>query len=269
MDVDRFRVKPGKPLRLADIDPAARPGFEGKKADGVAALAELTPQLDRLQELFYADGRHRLLVVFQAMDAGGKDGTIRSVFEGVNPQGVSVVSFKVPTPDQAAHDFLWRVHPHAPGNGEVTVFNRSHYEDVLVVRVHDLVPEARWRRRYHHIREFEQLLVDEGTTIVKFFLHISKDEQARRLQERIDDPRKHWKFSHADLEERKRWDDYAAAYQDAIHETSTTQAPWYVVPGNRNWYRNLVVATVMLNTFQSLDLRYPDPPPGLDGLKIT
>ena len=200
-------------------------------------------RLAELQDVLYAQGEHRLLVVLQAMDTGGKDGTIRHVFNEVDPIGVRMQSFKKPTERELAHDYLWRVHPHVPGDGEVVVFNRSHYEDVLVVRVHGWVDDATARRRFGHIRDFERLLVDEGTTIVKLFLHISEDEQRERLQARLDEPDKRWKFSTGDLAERKRWDDYQRVYTEAIQETSTEDAPWYVVPADRKWYRNLVAVS--------------------------
>ncbi len=221
-----------------------------------------------MQHLLWADDRHKLLVVIQAMDTGGKDGAIRKVFEGVNPQGVWVANFKAPTKEELAHDYLWRVHEHTPGNGEITVFNRSHYEDVLVVRVLDLVPEEVWRRRYGHIRAFEQMLADEGTTIVKFYLHISKGEQAERLQARLDDPTKRWKFNAGDLEHRELWDAYQRAFEEAITETTTEAAPWYVVPANRKWYRDIVIAETLVSTLQSLDLHYPEPEEGLDDIVI-
>jgi PPK2 family polyphosphate:nucleotide phosphotransferase len=266
MDTKQFRVQPGQKVHLADWDPDG-PGDLDKRA-GRERLDKLRPELERLQELLYVDGRHKLLVVLQAIDAGGKDGTIRAVFDGVNPQGVRVASFKQPSDNELAHDYLWRVHQQVPRLGELTIFNRSHYEDVLVVRVHGLVPEAQWKRRYGHIKAFEQMLADEGTTILKFFLHISKDEQRIRQQERIDNPTKQWKFSHSDLDERKRWDEYMAAYEAMLSKTSSKDAPWYVVPANRNWYRNLVVSSVLVDTMQSLDLRYPAPPADIAGLVV-
>ena len=265
---DLYQVAEGEAANLTDRDPADTRLFAGDKEAGKAALKDLNRQLEALQELFYADGRHRLLVVLQATDTGGKDGTIRAVFEGVNPVGVKVASFKQPTPPELAHDYLWRVHPRVPGNGEITIFNRSHYEDVLVVRVRELVPPDRWQRRFDHIRAFEQLLADEGTTIVKFFLHISKEEQRERLQARIDDPSKHWKFSLGDLDERKRWDLYQEAYEEAISRTSTALAPWFVIPANRKWYRNLVVARILIETLERLDLRYPPAEADLTGLIV-
>jgi PPK2 family polyphosphate:nucleotide phosphotransferase len=254
-DTSPFRVAPKTKVRLRDHDPGSTEGIE--KREGRAASGQLIKQLDVLQELLYADGRHKMLVILQGVDACGKDGTIRAVFEGVNPQGVNVASFKRPTDQELGHDYLWRIHARLPQSGEISIFNRSHYEDVLVVRVHDLVPKERWSKRYEHIRAFEQMLVDEGTTIVKFFLHVSKEEQRTRLQERIDNPTKRWKFSAADLGERKLWDEYEAAFEEMLTKTSTKDAPWYVIPADRNWYRNLVVSQVLVDTLQQLDLRYP------------
>jgi PPK2 family polyphosphate:nucleotide phosphotransferase len=269
VDTDRYRVRPGTPLDLAEHDPDDVQGPKLGDDERGPALAALTDRLVALQDRFWADGSQRLLVVLQGMDTAGKDGAIKDVFGPLDPLGVRVASFKEPTEPELAHDYLWRVHPHVPGDGEITIFNRSHYEDVLVVRVHGLVPEPAWRRRYGHIADFERLLVDEGTTVRKFFLHISKDEQAERLQARLDDPEKQWKFAVGDLAERERWDDYQAAFTDALAETSTDAAPWYVVPADRKWYRNLVIAQVLVDTLESLDLRYPDPPPELGSIKIV
>jgi len=268
LDTSRYRVIPGKPVRLAEWDPRETNGFDGDKDAGKDLLPALVKRLETLQEIFYAQGKHRLLIVLQALDTGGKDSTIRQVFEGVNPQGVKVASFKAPTPLELAHDYLWRVHPHVPGNGEITLFNRSHYEDVLVVRVRKLAPEAVWSKRYEHIQAFEQMLADEGTTILKFFLHISKDEQKQRLEDRVNDPTKHWKFNPGDLEERKLWDAYMAAYADMLERTSTAAAPWYVIPADRKWFRNLLVSQVIVDTLEGLDLRYPDPAHDLTGVVI-
>ena len=269
MDTDRFRVKPGDNVDLASWPTRTTGGFRGDKQDGVAEGAATFARLGELQHMLWASGTDRLLIVLQAPDAAGKDGTIRSVFTGVNPQGTNVTSFKKPTEDELAHDYLWRVHRHVPASGEIAIFNRSHYEDVLVVRVHDLVPKKRWERRYEHINAFEAMLADEGTTIVKFYLHVSPEVQAERLQARLDNPTKNWKFRKADLDERARWDDYRAANEEMLERTSTPQAPWYVVPADRNWYRNLVVGKILVATLEGLDLRYPDPEPGLDGLKVT
>ncbi len=268
MDIERYRVQPGEAAGLSGRDPDERSGFDGGKKAGRAALAGINARLEELQELLWAQRRNRLLVVLQAMDTGGKDGVIRSVFDGVNPQGVKVAAFKRPTETELAHDYLWRVHPHVPANGEIAIFNRSHYEDVLVVRVHDLVPPERWSRRYDHIRSFEKLLADEGTTIVKFFLHISQDEQRQRLQARLDNPAKHWKFDLGDLEERKHWDDYMEAFEVAITETSTEQAPWYVIPSNRKWYRDLVVSTVLIEALERMNLEFPQSDDDLSNVVI-
>ena len=261
--MDRYRITKGREFRLADWDPDETKSFDGGKVEARAELAELTSKLDDLQEKLYANGRHRVLVVLQGMDTAGKGGTIRRVFEGVNPSGVHVAAFKAPTEPELAHDFLWRIHPQVPGNGEIVIFDRSHYEDVLIVRVRELVPPKRWKARYRQIRDFERMLADEGTTICKFFLHISKDEQQERLQARLDNPHKHWKFRLSDLEERKHWDDYQEAYEAAIRETSARHAPWYVVPADRKWYRDLVVCRTLVKTLEGLDLDYPPSPDDL------
>ncbi|MCC9076295.1 polyphosphate kinase 2 family protein [Litorilinea aerophila] len=266
--VDHYRVEPGMAVDLSRWDPDDRSVFSGSKAEGKARTKALNRRLEALQELLYAEGKHKVLIVLQAMDTGGKDGTIRHVFDGVNPQGVRVAAFKVPTPEELRHDYLWRVHKHTPGSGEIVIFNRSHYEDVLVVRVHNLVPPEVWQRRYEHIRQFEKLLADEGTTILKFFLHISPEEQKERLQARLDTPHKRWKFNKGDLAERKRWDEYMQAYADAIRETSISYAPWYIVPANRKWYRNLVVSQVIVDALEALDMRYPEAEPGLESITI-
>lgn len=257
VDLDPYRVRPGSSVDLASIDTRDTGSFEGGKAKGQTLRREMTTRLSELQEKFYADGRHRLLLVLQATDTGGKDGTIKKVFQGVNPAGVRIASFKQPTDQEMARDYLWRVHARVPGDGEITIFNRSHYEDVLIVRVKELVSESVWSKRYAHINDFERLLADEGTSIVKVYLHISKDEQRERLQARLDDPTKHWKFNTADLAERKHWDDYRKAFEDMLQRTSQDYAPWYVVPADRKWYRDLVVSSILIETLESLDLRYP------------
>jgi PPK2 family polyphosphate:nucleotide phosphotransferase len=266
--MDRYRVRPGDPVDLRQRDANEKTLFPISKSEGKQHLRILNEELEHLQELLYAEGKHKLLIVLQAMDTGGKDGTIRHVFEGVNPQGVKVASFKVPTRKELAHDYLWRVHKHTPGNGEIVIFNRSHYEDVLVVRVHNLVPESTWSRRYRHITDFEKLLADEGTTILKFFLHIDRDEQKERLQARLDEPDKNWKFSRGDLEERKLWDQYLDAYQAAIEKTSTGYAPWFVIPANRKWYRNLVISTIIIDTLKNLRMAYPEGEENLEDVVI-
>jgi PPK2 family polyphosphate:nucleotide phosphotransferase len=267
--VEQYRIVPGEAAGLAHRDPRDHSGFAGDKSESRAELNGLNGRLEELQELLYAEGRHKVLIVLQAMDTGGKDGTIRHVFDSTNPQGVKVVGFKKPTPRELAHDYLWRVHRYTPGSGEITIFNRSHYEDVLVVRVHGLVPEARWRRRYDQINAFERLLAEEGTTILKFFLHISKEEQKERLQARLDEPHKRWKFAKGDLAERARWDEYVDAYEEAITRTSTEWASWYVVPADRKWYRNLVISRVIVDTLEALEMQYPDPEDDLDGIVIN
>ncbi len=265
---DDYRVRPGDSVALAARSTRSTDGFDGGKKAGKAALPALNRRLADLQQMLFAESRHKLLVVLQGMDTSGKDGTIKHVFHTINPLGVHVANFKRPTEAELDHDYLWRVHQHTPPTGHVTIFNRSHYEDVLVVRVHDLVPEEVWRRRYDHIRAFERLLVDEGTVIVKIFLHISREEQRERLQDRLDDPAKHWKFEHGDLDERKLWDDYTDAYEVAIRETSTPTAPWYVVPADRKWYRNLVISHLLIDKLEALDMSYPEPVDGIESIHI-
>jgi PPK2 family polyphosphate:nucleotide phosphotransferase len=259
---------PGDEVDLSNWDPNDKSMFEISKSKGKDLLLQLNEELEDLQELLYAEGKHKILIVLQAMDTGGKDGTIRHVFEGVNPQGVKVASFKAPTRKELAHDYLWRIHKHTPGKGEIVIFNRSHYEDILVVRVHNLVPEEIWSRRYDHILAFENMLADEGTTILKFYLHIDQDEQKERLQARLDEPHKNWKFSKGDLEERKLWDQYTAAFEAALERTSTDKAPWYVIPANRKWYRNLVISTIIIEKLKSLNMAYPPAEEGLEGIVI-
>lgn len=257
--MQRYQVEPGSDVDLNQWDPDETRAFKGDKSEAKAALLDLNKRLQDLQELLHAEHKHKVLIVLQALDSGGKDGTIRHVFEGVNPKGVKVASFGVPTERELDHDYLWRVHQQTPGNGEIVIFNRSHYEDVLVVRVHSLVPEERWKRRYEHINAFEKLLVDEGTTILKFYLHIDLDEQKERFQARLDDPKKQWKFRMGDLEERKLWPKYSQAYEAMLRLTSTHHAPWYVVPANRKWYRNLVVGRIVVDALERLDMQYPKP----------
>jgi len=266
--MQKYRVKPGSKVDLSEWDPNDKSVFDGGKKEGKEALLALNERLEELQELLYAEHKHKMLVVLQAMDAGGKDGTIRHVFEGVNPQGVRVAGFKAPTPRELDHDYLWRVHNQVPGRGEITIFNRSHYEDLLVVRVHNLVPREVWRRRYDHINSFERMLADEGVTILKFYLHIDQDEQKERFQARLDEPRKRWKFNKGDLKERKLWPEYARAYEAVLSRTSTEWAPWYIVPANRKWYRNLVVGTVMVQTLESLNMSFPQPEENLDDVVL-
>ncbi len=267
-DAARWRVEAGTTVRLSGIDTRSTAGAPGGKAATEAASAELRAPLGELQERLYAEGARSLLVVHQAIDAGGKDGTIKHVFRALNPAGCRVVSFKAPSEEERSHDFLWRVHPKAPAQGEVVVFNRSHYEDVLVVRVKSLAPEDVWRPRYQLIKDFEANLAAAGTRIVKLFLHISKEEQAERFQARLDDPTKHWKFRKGDLEERARWDDYVAAFEEAISRTSTADAPWYVVPADRKWYRNWAVSRILAETLEDMDPQYP-PAEDVTGVVVT
>jgi PPK2 family polyphosphate:nucleotide phosphotransferase len=253
-----LRVEPGHRVRLGDLDPGAKFGFEK------SAAADLTTKnlgrMTDLQDRLWAEAKRSVLIVLQGIDAAGKDGTIHKVMEAFNPQGCPVSSFKVPNSDELAHDFLWRIHKRVPGKGEIGIFNRSHYEDVLVVRVHDLAPKAVWSKRYGQINDFEQMLAESGTTIVKLFLSIDREEQRQRFQERYDDPKKRWKFSMGDLEERKLWDKYQAAFDEMLTKTSTDWAPWYVIPANRNWLRNLAVSTIVADTLEELKPAYPPEP---------
>jgi len=255
--VGRYKIDPGEEVHLDKIDPNDTSGFEGKSADEPDESKKLNEKLRQLQEMLYAEHRKKLLVILQAVDTGGKDGVIHRVFQGVNPQGVQVAHFGVPTPEESDHDFLWRHHKSVPGKGEIVIFNRSHYEGVLVERVHKLVSEDVWRRRYREINDFERLLSEEETVILKFYLHISKDEQKERLQERLADPTKQWKFSDNDMPERKHWDEYMKAYEDALTKTSTDWAPWHLIPSNHKWYRDLVVSRIIVKSMEKMDLHYP------------
>jgi PPK2 family polyphosphate:nucleotide phosphotransferase len=254
-----FRVDDPDHFDLDRIDPDDTAGGPSSKDEARQDDEAMHERLAQLQELLYAEHEHKLLVVLQGMDTSGKDGTVRHVLRGVNPAGVKVVSFKKPVESELDHDYLWRIHPHVPGKGEMAIFNRSHYEDVLVVRVHGLITPDECKRRYEQINDFERMLAETGTTILKFFLHISKKEQGERLQARLDDPTKHWKFQHGDLDERKLWDDYQRAYRDAVRKTSTTWAPWYVIPANRKWFRDYVIADVIIRTLEKMDMKYPQP----------
>jgi len=255
-DRERFLVKPGKELDLSSIDPAYT-GKHEDKASTKAEMALLSKKMCDLQGLLYAEGRHSLLICLQALDAGGKDGTIVHVFGAMNPLGTRVHAFKVPTDEEIRHDFLWRVHTYAPGKGEVVIFNRSHYEDVLIVRVHNLVSKAIWSKRYDLINEFEKNLVEAGTTILKFFLHISKEEQLQRFKKRLDNPDKNWKVNEADYEERKHWTEYMKAYEEALSRTSVENAPWFVIPADHKWYRNLAISRIVVETMESLGMKRP------------
>jgi len=253
---------------LNSLDADATPGFRGEESSARELTDALRTELVALQARLYAESRQRLLVVLQAMDTGGKDGVIRRVFSGVNPQGVRVARFERPAAAELARDYLWRVHAQVPAAGEIAIFNRSHYEDVLVVRVNGLVPATRWRRRFAHIRAFERMLVDEGTTIVKCYLHIDRDEQARRLRARLEDPSRHWKFDPHDIEQRRHWDRYMSAFRQAIVETDRRHAPWYVIPANRKWFRDLAVMSILVRTLRRMDPRYPPARADLSGLRI-
>ncbi len=268
MNFSKYRVKPGSKVDFKDWDPDDKSASPGTKEEDEKRLMELAARIDELQELLYAGAKRGVLVVLQGMDTSGKDGTIRHVFREVDPLGVRAVGFKAPTEHELAHDFLWRVHPQAPAKGELVIFNRSHYEDVLVVRVHKLISDAECKRRYELINAFERLLVDNSTVILKFYLHISKDEQRKRLQERIDNPKKQWKFRMNDLAERKLWPDYMKAYTDALAATSTEWAPWHVVPSNSKMNRNLFVSSVLLDALEGLKMQYPRPKEKLDGIVV-
>jgi PPK2 family polyphosphate:nucleotide phosphotransferase len=261
-------VEPGKKFKLKDFNTNDKGDFESEE-EAVPATEKYHKQIAKLQEQLYAESKQALLVIFQAMDAGGKDGAIEKVFASVNPQGCNVHSFKVPSSLERSHDFLWRHHVAMPSKGMIGIHNRSHYESVLVERVHAIVPEKIWRKRYDQINEFENTLVAEGTTILKFFLHISKEEQKERLQARLADPSKHWKFSVGDLAERKLWDQYQAAFQDAIDECSTDQAPWYVIPADHKWYRNYAVCKILAHTLKEMDPKFPENPDDLSKVKVV
>jgi PPK2 family polyphosphate:nucleotide phosphotransferase len=274
-DLDDFRVpffkdgaKP-KAFDLSSIDPAAKPFSRGSKDEDRARLQEMNAAIDTLQAKLHAQRHERVLLILQGMDTSGKDGTIRGVFQSVDPLGLRIVPFVKPSAREAAHDFLWRVHSQAPAEGELVVFNRSQYEDVLVPRVLKEIDSDECERRYAHIRNFEALLAESGTTIIKCFLHISKDEQRARLQARIDDPEKNWKFDPSDLDARKLWDDYQQAYQDALGATSTEHAPWYVIPGNSKTHRNVMVSELVLRTLESMKLEYPPAKESLKGVKVV
>lgn len=258
-DLDRLRIPPDDKFRLDEFDPADKDVAPGDKEETLEKSAKLEERLGELQELLFADHSRALLIVLQGMDTSGKDGTVRHVMRGVSPLGVRAIPFKKPTPIEHDHDFLWRAHAQTPATGEIVFFNRSHYEDVLVVRVHGWIDEKECRRRFDQINDFERLLVENGTVILKFFLHISKDEQRKRLRARVDDPTKRWKFQFGDLDERKLWSEYRQAYEAAIANTSTKYAPWIVVPADHKWVRNYVVAKTIVETLEGLDMTYPNP----------
>lgn len=257
MNEKNYQVAYGKPLSLADYDSGETGGYSEKKA--LEKTAHHCKKLAKWQSKLYAEKKQSLLIVLQALDAGGKDGTVNHVISALNPQGAKVTGFKQPTAEELAHDFLWRIHPHTPGHGEIAVFNRSHYEDVLVTRVHRLIDVKTCKARYKRIRDFESLLAENNTTVVKFFLHISKEEQLRRFAERLDDKSKNWKISNSDYTERELWDDYITAFEDALAATSTKEAPWYIIPADNKWYRNLLVSKILTHTLKAMHPKYPKP----------
>jgi PPK2 family polyphosphate:nucleotide phosphotransferase len=264
--LERFKVQPGTTVKLKDIDPA----FKDRHESHEQATEEIThyqQRLRELQELLYAGREHSLLICLQALDTGGKDGTINHVLGAMNPQGCRVAAFRQPSAEELAHDFLWRAHRAAPARGEVVIFNRSHYEDVLVVRVHDLVSKNIWSRRYDRINAFEKELAEHDTLILKFYLHISKEEQLKRFKDRLDDPTKHWKISESDYQERRLWDDYIAAYEDGLSRCSTDDAPWFIIPADHKWFRNLAVARVVVEYLEALNMKYPRPAVDLEHIR--
>jgi PPK2 family polyphosphate:nucleotide phosphotransferase len=264
--VKQFRVKPDSKVDLSKVDA----GFKDTHESHESALPEIetyTQKLHDLQYLMYAEGKRSLLICLQGRDAAGKDGTINHVLGAMNPQGCTVTGFKVPSKEEAAHDFLWRYHQHTPGKGQVAIFNRSHYEDVLVVRVHDMVPKQVWSARYAQINDFEKILADNGTHILKFYLHIDPDEQLARFKQRIDDPARHWKISDGDYAERPFWDAYTAAFEDALGKTSTEYAPWFIIPSNHKWFRNLAVSRIVAETLESLGMKFPEPTVDIDEIR--
>jgi len=255
---ERYWVKPGSKLDLSAINPNEKTLFKGESKDDYGPQFQaILQEIQELQKILYAQNKHRILVVIQAMDTGGKDGCIKSVFSGIDPQGIHVQPFKKPSEEELAHDFLWRVHQVVPRNGQLTIFNRSHYEDIIAVRVKKIFPDIVWQRRQQHVVDFERMLAEEGTTIIKLFLHISKEEQKKRLESRLANPEKHWKFHPDDLADRARWDQFMHAYEELIQKTSTPLAPWYIIPADRKWYRNLCVARILLDTLKSLNMQIP------------
>jgi len=263
-----YLVKPGVKMKLSDWDPNDTGEFQGDKQQAKIETVKLNQRLQELQEVLYAEHKHKILVLLQGMDTSGKDGAIWHVFEGVNPQGIRVANFKEPLQEEQDHDFLWRVHKQVPAQGELVIFNRSQYEEVLIVRVHELVPRKVWEKHYDQINDFERLLVETGTTLLKFYLHIDKNEQKKRLQARLDDPNKNWKFRKEDLKERALWNKYRRAYEDVLNKTSTDAAPWTIVPANHKWYRDWVIARILVEKLDRLGMRYPEPGEPLDGIVI-
>ena len=260
-------VKPGSKIRLKHFDP----GYHGKHESHKTASPKIQENLqamDQLQYLMYAENRHSLLIVLQGLDAAGKDGVVRHVLTGMNPEGCVSVNFKQPTKEELAHDFLWRVHPHVPAKGSVAIFNRSHYEDVLVARVHGLVPEKVWSKRYDQINDFERLITTENnTTILKFFLHISKEEQLARFKKRLDDSARQWKISDSDYKEREYWGDYVGAFEDVLNKTSTERAPWFIIPSNHKWFRDLAISQIIVRQMEEMDMKLPKPTVNLSEIR--
>ena len=260
IDTEKYRVKENQKIDLSKIDPNDTGNYENSKAGKKQARKDLKKQISKISEIqnkFYADGSKALLIVLQALDAGGKDGTIRKIMTGINPQGVRVNSFKAPSSEERAHDFLWRIHKVTPKKGMIGIFNRSHYEDVLVVRVRNLAPEAVWSKRFKAINDFEENLLNEGTEILKFYLHIDKDEQKRRFEDRLNRPEKNWKFNPGDLEDRALWDNYQKAFEDVFTKTSKDDSPWYIIPANNKWYRDALISQIILDKLESMNLAYP------------
>ncbi|PPD12123.1 polyphosphate kinase 2 family protein [Methylophilus sp.] len=265
--LEKYRVNPKK-FSLKQYSPDDRSARNEDKAQDLVELAKLTEAINARQDILHAEGKHKVILLLQGMDTSGKDGTVKQVFSACDPLGIRLASFKAPSADELAHDYLWRVHAQVPAKGELVIFNRSHYEDVLIVKVHDWIDEAECKRRYQQINDFERMLTETGTTLIKCFLHISKEEQKERLQERLDEPSKHWKFNPKDLEERALWDDYMQAYESAMQATSTEYAPWYVIPANSKTNRNLLISRLLLETLNALPLAYPPKPKEWDALKI-
>ena len=265
--MNNYKIKPNIKVKITNHDPKEKTCFDKTKREGKIELIKLNQRLAALQEQLFAEHKNQLLIVLQAMDTGGKDGVIRNVFDGVNPQGVKVASFKVPTQLELDHDYLWRIHQQVPGRGEIVIFNRSHYEDVLIVRVHNLVDEKIWKKRFEQINQFEKMLADEGATIVKFFLNISYDEQRKRLLDRIIEKDKNWKFNPGDLKERNLWGDYMQAYEDVLSKTSTSWAPWYIIPSDRKWYRNIIINKILVDVLENMKMKYPEPEENLENFR--
>ena len=263
---EQFRVKSGEKIRLKDVDPAFGDPHHDKKS-AKRTVNKLQKRMEDLQGQLYAEGKHSLLICLQALDAGGKDGVVRHVFDGMNPQSCRVANFKQPSTEELAHEFLWRVEHQTPRRGEVVIFNRSHYEDVLIVRVHDLVPKEIWSKRYKQINDFERRLTANNTHILKFFLHISKEEQLERFKQRLDDPSRRWKIAESDYSERQYWNDYEAAYEDAINKCTTDEAPWYVIPSDHKWFRNLAISHIIVDTMERLDMKRPEPSVNIDDIR--